>query len=65
MDKLTDEQYEEFVLFYRSEMEKKLGDDLLYEGDDMTERDDWYEAPWGDAARMAYLFHEYLKKKGL
>lgn len=65
MDKLTDEQYEEFVLFYRSEMEKKLGDDLLYEGDDMTERDDWYESPWEDAARMAYLFHEYLKQKGL
>lgn len=64
MNNMTDEQYKEFVLFYRSEIGKIFGDDM-YQDDGLDERNDWYEMPWEEAAELAYKFHEYLKQKGL
>lgn len=64
MNDLTDEQFKDFVLFYR-----KLTDPDYEIWENRNEyidaRDDYYEVPWESAAKTAYLFHEYLKQKGL
>jgi len=64
MNNLTDDQYKEFVLFYRTEHEKETNGNW-FEDEPINDRNDYYEDHWEDAAELAYKFHEYLKQKGL